>query len=300
MALRYDGRVAIVTGAGNGLGREYAKLLSSRGAKVVVNDLGGGISGTGSSSKAADDVVAEINADGGEAVANYDSVTDGEKIVQTAIAAFGRIDIIINNAGILRDVSFRKMSQQDWDLIYQVHSLGPFKVLKAAWPHMEKNQYGRIVNISSPAGLYGNFGQVNYSAMKRAICGFSLAMAAEGKKKNIQVNVIAPIAQSRLVATVMPEDIMKTMSPSNVANFVAYLCHETCPSTGDIFELAGRWIAKMRWQRSEGVVLGENYSVDDVAANFAQICDFGGKNDHPPEEGQVAAVKAMNAAQAKL
>lgn len=217
MALRFDGKVALITGAGNGLGKEYAKLLASLGAKVVVNDLGGNLSGAGASSSAADLVVEEIKAAGGEAVANYDSVTDGDKIVKTAIDAFGRIDIVINNAGILRDVSFKKMTDKDWDLIYEVHSKGPFKVTHAAWPHMMDNGYGRIVNISSPAGLYGNFGQVNYSSMKRAAIGFTLALSKEGAKKNIKANCIAPIAASRMMGTVMPEDIMKNVPPQTVA-----------------------------------------------------------------------------------
>lgn len=293
MALRFDGRVAIITGAGNGLGREYAKLLASRGASVVVNDLGGSFSGTGSSTSAADTVVAEIKASGGTAVANYDSVTDGEKIVQTAIDTYGRVDIVINNAGILRDVSFRKMTNQDWDMIYKVHSEGPYKVTHAAWPHMEKNAYGRIVNVSSPAGLYGNFGQVNYSAMKRAAIGFTLALSREGRKRNIQANVIAPIAASRMMGTVMPDDIMKSVPATTVATFVAYLCHESCPSTGGVFELAGRWIAKMRWERSQGVTMPEDFSVDDVAEQFSAICDFSSGSDHPPEEGKSSTEKAL-------
>src|SRR5215470_14050351 len=161
--LRFDGRVVIVTGAGNGLGKSHALLFASRGAKVVVNDLGGKHDGTGKGSAAADAVVKEIKDAGGEAVASYDSVEDGDKIVQTAIDAFGKIDIIINNAGILRDVSFQKMTQNDWDLVYRVHVLGAFRVAHAAWNHMRDAGYGRIVNTSSASGIYGNFGQANYS-----------------------------------------------------------------------------------------------------------------------------------------
>lgn len=274
MALRYDGKVAIVTGAGNGLGKEYAKLLASRGAKVVVNDLGGSATGAGASSAAADKVVDEIKLAGGEAVADYNSVTDGDKIVQTAIDKYGRIDIVINNAGILRDVSFRKMTDKDWDMIYQVHMLGAYKVTHAAWPHMEKNGYGRIVNVSSPAGLYGNFGQVNYSAMKRAAVGFTLALSLEGAKKNIKANVIAPLAASRMMQTIMGEDMLKNLPASSVATFVSYLCHESCASTGGIFELGGHWIAKVRWQRAKGVTLRENFTIEDVAKNIDKIADF--------------------------
>src|SRR4029078_12662066 len=164
--LRYDGRVAIVTGAGGGLGRSHALLFASRGAKVVVNDLGGTFSGEGKSSSAADKVVAEIKAAGGEAVANYDSVEDGDKIVKAAIDTWGKIDILVNNEGILRDVSFAKMSQQDWDLVYKVHVLGAFRCTHAAWPHMRDAGYGRVIMTSSAAGIYGNFGQANYAMAK--------------------------------------------------------------------------------------------------------------------------------------
>lgn len=294
MVLRYDGKVAVVTGAGNGLGKDYAKMLASRGAKVVVNDLGGSLKGEGASSAAADIVVLEIKAAGGEAVANYDSVTDGEKIVQTAIDTYGRVDIVINNAGILRDASFRKMSQKDWDMVYQVHLLGSFKVAHAAWPHMDKNNYGRIVNISSPAGLYGNFGQVNYSSMKMAAIGFTLSLAKEGAKRNIKANVIAPIAASRIMASVMSEKGLKNVPTASVANLVGYLCHEDCESTGGMFELAGSWISKLRWERSKGAVFPEQFSVDDVAARFSEVCDFSEGTEHPPEEGQSAFDMAMS------
>src|SRR6187401_119325 len=171
--LRFDGRVALVTGAGNGLGRSHALLLAARGAKVVVNDLGGGIHGEGKSQSAADTVVEEIKAAGGQAAANYDSVEDGAKIVQTAIDAFGKIDIVINNAGILRDVSFQKMTQTDWDLVYKVHVLGAFRVTHAAWPYMRDAGYGRIIMTTSASGIYGNFGQANYSMAKLGLHGFT-------------------------------------------------------------------------------------------------------------------------------
>ncbi|KAG0278142.1 hypothetical protein BGZ95_004604 [Linnemannia exigua] len=169
--LRFDGRVVIVTGAGGGLGRSHALAFGARGASVVVNDLGGSHTGEGASSRAADVVVEEIRAAGGKAVANYDSVLDGEKIVETAMKAFGRVDIVINNAGILKDVSFARMTDQQWDLIFQVHVDGAYKVLKAAWPIFRKQKFGRIINTTSAAGLYGNFGQANYSAAKLALTG---------------------------------------------------------------------------------------------------------------------------------
>src|SRR5678816_305206 len=179
--LRFDGRVAIVTGAGGGLGRSHALLLAARGAKVVVNDLGGSFTGEGKSASAADRVVAEIKEQGGEAIANHDSVEDGDKIVKTAIDAYGRLDILINNAGILRDVSFQKMTQADWDLVYKVHVLGTFRVTHAAWPHMRDAGYGRIISTASAAGIYGNFGQANYSMAKLGLHGFTQTLALEGQ-----------------------------------------------------------------------------------------------------------------------
>lgn len=294
MTLRFDGKVAVVTGAGNGLGKEYAKMLASRGAKVVINDLGGSHTGTGASTTAADMVVEEIKAAGGEAVANYDSVTDGDKIVQTAIDTWGRVDIVINNAGILRDVGFKKMTQQDWDLVYQVHCLGAFKVAHAAYAHMDANGYGRIVNISSPSGLYGNRGQVNYSSMKMAAIGMTLSLAKEGAKKNIKANVIAPIAASRIMASVMSEKGLAEVPTTSVANLVCYLCHESCESTGGMFEMAGSWMARLRWERSKGVVFQDGFSMDDVAARFAEISDMSAGTQHPPEDGQSAFDLAMS------
>src|SRR4051794_39686239 len=175
--LRFDNRVAIVTGAGNGLGRSHALLLASRGAKVVVNDLGGTATGGGKSSAAADKVVEEIKKAGGEAVANYDSVEDGAKIVQAALDAWKRIDIVVNNAGILRDTSFQKLTEADWDLIYRVHVLGAYRVTHAAWNHMREAGYGRIVFTSSAAGIYGNFGQANYAMAKMGLVGLASTLA---------------------------------------------------------------------------------------------------------------------------
>jgi 3-hydroxyacyl-CoA dehydrogenase/3a,7a,12a-trihydroxy-5b-cholest-24-enoyl-CoA hydratase len=280
--LRYDGRVAIVTGAGNGLGRSHALLLASRGAKVVVNDLGGGFQGTGASSSAADKVVAEIKEKGGEAVANYDSVENGDKIVKTAIDAFGKIDIVVNNAGILRDTSFRKMSEQDWELIYKVHMLGAFRVTYAAWPHMLDAGFGRIIFTSSAAGIYGNFGQANYSAMKIGLIGLGQTLAAEGRKKNVRVNVIAPIAGSRMTETVLPKELLDALKPEYVSPLVAYLVHEGCEETGGVFEVGGGVMNKLRWERTVGKTfkLGRDITPDAVKAAWSQITDFE-KSTHP-------------------
>lgn len=281
--LRFDGRVAIVTGAGNGIGREYAKLLAARGAKVVVNDLGSSLKGEGASSSAADAVVEEIKAAGGEAVANYDSVTDGTKIVDTAISAWGRIDIVVNNAGVLRDVSFKKMTEQDWDIVYQVHLKGIFAVLHAAWPHMEKNEYGRIINITSSTGLYGSFGQANYAAMKSAVLGLTYTLALEGKKRNIQANAIAPLAASRMMETVRSKEELERIPISSIANMVAYLCHQSCTSTGGVFELGGHWISKLGWRRSPGARFSAGFTPEDVAEKFGEICDFSAEMEFPSD-----------------
>src|SRR5436190_6004464 len=280
--LRFDGKVALVTGAGGGLGRSHALLLASRGAKVVVNDLGGSFTGEGKSASAADKVVAEIKDKGGEAVASHDSVEDGDKIVKTAIDAFGKIDILINNAGILRDVSFQKMTQADWDLVYRVHVLGAFRVTHAAWNSMRDAGYGRIVNTSSASGIYGNFGQANYSMAKLGLHGFTQTLAIEGKKRNILVNSIAPTAGSRMTETVMPPALVEALRPELVSPLVARLVHESSEETGALFEVGGGFYAKLRWERSSGKTfrLGRPISIEDVDAAMPAITQFD-KTTHP-------------------
>jgi 3-hydroxyacyl-CoA dehydrogenase/3a,7a,12a-trihydroxy-5b-cholest-24-enoyl-CoA hydratase len=280
--LRFDGRVAIVTGAGGGLGRSHALLLASRGARVVVNDLGGSHTGEGKSASAADKVVAEIKAAGGEAVASHDSVEDGDKIVKTAIDAFGKIDIIINNAGILRDVSFQKMTQTDWDLVYRVHVLGAFRVTHAAWNHMRDAGYGRIVNTSSASGIYGNFGQANYSMAKLGLHGFTQTLAIEGKKRNIIVNTIAPTAGSRMTETVMPPALVEALRPDLVSPLVARLVHESQEDTGGLYEVGGGFFARLRWERSTGKTfrLGRSIAIEDVDAAMPEITQFD-RTTHP-------------------
>jgi 3-hydroxyacyl-CoA dehydrogenase/3a,7a,12a-trihydroxy-5b-cholest-24-enoyl-CoA hydratase len=282
--VRYDGKVAIITGAGNGLGRSHALLLASRGARVVVNDLGGDTRGGGKSSAAADAVVEQIRAAGGEAVANYDSVEDGAKIVQTAIDAFGRVDIVINNAGILRDVTFAKMTDDDWSIIQRVHMLGAFRVTHAAWPYMRDQGYGRIIMTASAAGIYGNFGQANYAAAKLGLVGFASTLALEGKKRGVHVNTIAPIAGSRMTESVMPKELIDALKPELVSPLVAWLCHESCDETGGLFELGGGFYSKLRWERSEGVTfrLGREVSVEALRDRWRQVVDFG-RSEHPAE-----------------
>lgn len=288
--LRFDGRVAIVTGAGGGLGRSHALTLAARGAKVVVNDLGGSAHGDGKSSSAADRVVEEIRAMGGEAVANYDSVENGAGIVQTALDAFGTVDIVINNAGILRDVSFQKMTQADWDIVQRVHLNGSMSVSHAAWPIMREKGYGRIVMTTSAAGIYGNFGQANYCAAKLGILGLAHCLAEEGRGKNVFVNTIAPIAASRLTETIMPPALLDNLKPEAVSPLVAWLCHEDCEETKGLFEVGAGYIAKLRWERTAGHAfpLGRAFTVDDVARKWSAITDFS-ESTHPSNTNEALA-----------
>lgn len=280
--ISYEGQVAVVTGAGNGLGKTYALLLASRGAKVVVNDLGGGFKGDGASTKAADLVVEEIKKAGGEAVANYDSVADGDKIVETAIKTYGRIDIVVNNAGILRDVGFSKMTDKDWDLIQEVHLKGTYKVTRAAWPHMREQKYGRIINVASAAGLFGNFGQANYSAAKLGILGFTKTVAIEGAKRGIKANCIAPLAASRMTETVMPPEMLENLKPEFVSPVVAYLASKECESSGEVFELGAGWVAALRWQRAKGGTMPYgDFTPEAVAGIWDKVIDFESDPEYP-------------------
>jgi 3-hydroxyacyl-CoA dehydrogenase/3a,7a,12a-trihydroxy-5b-cholest-24-enoyl-CoA hydratase len=285
MSLSFKDKVAVITGAGNGLGRSHALLLGSLGAKVVVNDLGGSGSGEGSDATVADGVVAEIKAGGGDAVANPDSVTDGDKIIQCAMDTFGRVDIVVNNAGILRDRSFHKMADEDWDLVYQVHLKGAYKVSRAAFPYMRDQGYGRFVMTTSAAGIYGNFGQANYSACKLALHGLSQTIAVEGRTKGVHSNTIAPIAASRLMGTVMDEQAMALLNPEAVSPLVAWLCHEDCESTGGLFEVGAGWISRVRWERSAGAYFDPaGFSPDDVQAAWDTVNDFS-EATHPSSTG---------------
>jgi len=274
--LRFDGKVVIVTGAGGGLGKAYALEFASRGAKVLVNDLGSSTSGEGKDTKAADVVVKEIQSKGGEAIANYDSVEDGDKIVKSAVDKWGRIDIIINNAGILRDVSFQKIQDIDWDLVYRVHVRGAYKITRAAWNYMRDNKFGRVIMTASAAGLYGNFGQANYSAAKLALLGLSNTLSIEGKQRNINVNTIAPIAGSRMTATVMPPELLGAFKPEFVVPLVVYLCHESTTETGSVFEVGAGWVSKLRWQRTQGAFfpVDRPLTAENVANAWSVISNF--------------------------
>ncbi|XP_049787799.1 peroxisomal multifunctional enzyme type 2 isoform X1 [Schistocerca cancellata] len=278
--LRFDGRVAVVTGAGAGLGRAYALLFAERGASVVVNDLGGGRHGEGQSTNAADSVVQEIKRKGGVAVADYNSVEDGHKIIDTALNNFGRVDIVVNNAGILRDKSFARISDTDWDLIQRVHLKGTFKTTQAAWPHFRKQNYGRIIVTASNSGLYGNFGQANYSAAKMAVVGLSNTLAIEGRKYNIHCNVIAPTAASRLTEDILPPDFFAELRPELIAPVVVWLCHEECEETGSIIESAAGWAGKCHLVRGKGVILRQKLTDDvileTVRDKWPEVIDMSG------------------------
>lgn len=284
--IRFDGKVAIVTGAGNGLGRAHALLLGARGAKVVVNDLGVSTEGLGSSASAADAVVAEIRALGGEAVADHHSVTEGEKIVATALEAFGTVDILINNAGVLRDSSFHKMTEEQWDLIQDVHVKGAFRLTHAVWPIMRDRGYGRIVMTASGAGIFGNFGQCNYSTAKSGLIGFANSLAIEGASKNIRVNTIAPVAASRMVIAsgLFPQELHDKVKVEDCAPLVGWLCSEECEDTGGLFEVGGGFHAKYRWERSHGRFLHTNtLSPELVRDNWARITQFDEHSVHHSE-----------------
>jgi 3-hydroxyacyl-CoA dehydrogenase/3a,7a,12a-trihydroxy-5b-cholest-24-enoyl-CoA hydratase len=288
--LRFDGKVAVVTGAGAGLGKSHALLLASRGAKVVVNDLGGTATGGGRSTAAADEVVSAIKAAGGSAVANHDSVEDGAKIIKTAVDTFGRVDILINNAGILRDTSFQKMTQEDWDLVYRVHVLGAFRTTHAAWNLMRDQGYGRIVFTTSSAGLYGNFGQANYAMAKLGLVGLANTLAVEGIKRNVLVNTVAPVAGSRLTETVMPKEIVDALRPGYVSPLVAWLCHETCEDTGTVYEVGGGFMGRLRWERSAGKMfgVGRDITPEQVRASWKDISGFE-KSTHPANINEALA-----------
>jgi NAD(P)-dependent dehydrogenase (short-subunit alcohol dehydrogenase family) len=282
--LRYDGKVAIVTGAGGGLGRSHAMLLASRGAKVVVNDLGGAADGSGKGSAMADKVVDEIKAAGGVAVANYDGVNTmegGKNIVKTAIDNFGKVDIVINNAGILRDKSFVKMDEQSWDMVISVHLKGAFCVTHAAFPYMKENNYGRIVMTASGAGIFGNFGQTNYGAAKTALIGFMNVLKLEGMKYNIKVNTIAPIAASRMTENLMPPEMLAKLGPEYVSPIVAYLCSEDCRETGGIFTVGGGHYGRISVMEGTGITLSGAVTVDDIKKNFDVINSMDGAKYFP-------------------
>jgi NAD(P)-dependent dehydrogenase (short-subunit alcohol dehydrogenase family) len=270
--LGFDGKVAIITGAGGGLGRSHALDLARRGALVVVNDLGGSTDGTGHSETAAQKVVDEIKAAGGEAVASYDSVATpegGQSIVQTAMDTFGRIDIIINNAGILRDTSFKNMTPDQLNPVLDVHLRGAFYVTQPAWQIMRDQGYGRIVNTSSAAGIFGNFGQTNYGAAKMGLVGLTRVLAVEGAKNNIKANAIAPVAKTRMTEELFGE-AMDKLSPEMVTPVVTFLAHEDCPVSGEVYSVGGGRVARVFVGVTPGF-FDPALSAESVRDNLEQI-----------------------------
>jgi NAD(P)-dependent dehydrogenase (short-subunit alcohol dehydrogenase family) len=278
--IRFDGKVAIVTGAGGGLGRQHALELARRGAKVVVNDLGGSVDGSGGGSDAANKVVEEIKAAGGEAIANGSSVTDDAgvaRMVKDAMDAWGRIDILVANAGILRDKTFAKMELADFQIVVDVHLMGTVKPAKAVWEIMRTQNYGRIVVTTSSTGLYGNFGQANYGAAKLGLVGFMNTLKLEGQKNNIHVNAISPVAATRMTENLgMPPEVLEQLKPEYVTPGVVFLCSEEAP-TGAILTAGAGAFALSRIVETEGVYLGHEATVETVRDNWAKITDEAGQ-----------------------
>ena len=270
--LGFDGRVAIITGAGGGLGREHALLLASRGARVVVNDVGGSVSGEGGDAGPAQRVVQEISDAGGEAVADTHSVATpegGEAIVATALDHFGRVDIVVNNAGILRDKTFHNMTPDLLTAVLDVHLKGAFYVTRPAWIKMREQGYGRVVNTSSNSGILGNFGQSNYGAAKMGLVGLTRVLAVEGAKYNIKVNAVAPVARTRMTEALLGS-LGEKIDPALVSPVVAFLAHEDCPVTGEVYSAAGGRIARFFIGLTQGYY-NPHLTVVDVRDHLADI-----------------------------
>ncbi len=285
MAIRYDDRVAIVTGAGAGLGEQHAKLLASRGAKVVVNDPGGAVDGRGTAAAVADKVVAEIKAAGGEAVANYDSVATwagAQNIIKTAMDTWGRVDILVANAGILRDKSFNNMDMEDFEFVMQVHLMGTVYCTKAAWQIMRNQRYGRIVVTTSGSGTVGNFGQANYGAAKMAVNGFINVMRHEGQNYNIKLNAISPSARTRMTETLIPPEVSEWMKPELVSPAVAYMCSEQCDFSGEVIGANAGHFRRVKYVETAGVFYdpAAPVTIEMFADALPQIMDMSTAIEH--------------------
>tara|TARA_B100000945_G_scaffold176426_1_gene141536 strand:+ start:1090 stop:1992 length:903 start_codon:yes stop_codon:yes gene_type:complete len=272
-SVTFENKTVIVTGAGNGLGKSYALDFAKRGANVVVNDLGGAVDGSGSGNTAADQVVDEIKNNGGNAVANYDSVSSkegGESIVNSAIESFGGVHAVVNNAGILRDKSFAKLSEEEFNAVIDVHLKGTFFVCQPAFAHMKENGYGRFVNVASPSGLFGNFGQANYAAAKMGIVGLTNIIAIEGEKYNIKANVLAPNATTRMTEDIFGEDFGKLFKVEQVTPLVVYLASEACDTTHQIFSAGAGRYARIGINTHKGYVNPEA-TAEDISDNIETI-----------------------------
>jgi NAD(P)-dependent dehydrogenase (short-subunit alcohol dehydrogenase family) len=275
--IRFDGRVAVITGAGGGLGKTYALELAKRGAQVVVNDLGGSADGSGKSTSMADQTVDEIKKAGGQAVSNYSSVATpegGEAIIKTALDAFGRVDVVINNAGILRDKSFVKLEAPDLEIVLDVHLKGAFFVSQPAFRVMKEQGYGRFLFTASAAGIFGNFGQTNYGAAKMGLVGLSNVLAVEGAKNNIKSNVIAPIAKTRLTENLLGP-MASNLEPNTVTPLACYLVSEACELTHEVFSVGGGRFARVFVGLTPGWFAGKGkvVSLEDVRDHLGQIMD---------------------------
>ena len=299
MELDFKGRVAIVTGAGGGLGRQHALALAARGARVLVNDLGGAVDGSGGSAGAAQAVADEIRAAGGQALANGASVTDFaavQAMAQQAIDAWGRVDVLVNNAGILRDKSFAKMDMADFQLVVQVHLMGAAQCCKAVWPHMQAQKYGRIVMTTSSTGLYGNFGQANYGAAKLAQVGLMQTLAIEGAKYGIHVNALAPTAATRMTAGLMPDEVLARLAPEAVVPAMLVLAHESAPTRTILCAGAGSFEAA-HITLTRGIHLGQGPDVpEQLAARLAEVCDRAG--EQVPQNGSDQGANELRLAMA--
>ena len=300
MHLDFKGRVAIVTGAGGGLGRAHALALAARGARVLVNDLGGGLHGEAGAGSAAQKVVDEIRAAGGEALANAASVTDMDAVqsmVQQAIVAWGRVDVLVNNAGILRDKSFAKMDMDDFRAVVDVHLMGAAHCCKAVWPHMVAQQYGRIVMTTSSSGLYGNFGQSNYGAAKLALVGLMQTLALEGAKHHIHVNSLAPTAATRMTEDLMPADVLAMLQPEAVVPAMLVLAHDTAP-TRTILCAGGGSFEAAHITLTQGIYVGLGADApEQLAARLAEVTDSEGETvpGSGSAQGSLEVLKAMAA-----
>ena len=303
MTIRFDGQVALVTGAGAGLGRAYALDLAARGAKVVVNDLGGDPHGQGENRAAAQKVVDEIKAAGGEGVPNFDSVSSydgGFNMVKTAIDTYGRLDVVICNAGILRYVALHNMIEEDWDKVFAVHLKGSFTVLRAAWPVFRQQSYGRVMLTTSSSGIWGQFGQANYGAAKTGMLGLMNVLKQEGVKYNTMVNTVAPVAGTRLTASVMPQEMVDKLKPEFVSPAVVYMVSNECSTSGYVIEAGAGNFSRASMVKGPGAQPGmaANLDAEWVQANWDRICSLEGAVPMWRAGQTLAAFQAANAKQA--
>ncbi|HSV40683.1 MAG TPA: SDR family NAD(P)-dependent oxidoreductase [Nocardioidaceae bacterium] len=272
-------RVIVITGAGGGLGRAYALFAAAEGAKVVVNDLGGSRDGSGAGTSMADAVVEEIQAAGGDAVANYANIATeagARSLIDAALATYGAIHGVVNNAGILRDTSFAKMTAAEFEAVLNVHLIGSFHVTNAAWPHLRAQGHGRIVMATSTSGLYGNFGQANYGAAKAGLVGLAATLAIEGRKNNVLVNSVAPMAATRMTEDVAPAEVLAKLGPEHVAPIVGYLLSDECTDSGTTYVVGGGSVKKHVLFESKGVQFSEPPSLAEVASRWSEVTDVSG------------------------